>query len=152
VKEAASRLHSKVEPASLALKRNVAVVSVVGSVGPKSIVVSGAIVSTVHAKLAGVESVFPAASVARTSKVWLVSLRPVYTCGEVHEENVPPSSRHSKVAPASLELNVKVASVEFVGSSGDESINVCGGVASTVTVTEFELPEALPAASVAIAV
>jgi hypothetical protein len=69
VKEAPSRLHSNVEPASLALKTNVAVVSVVGSVGPESIVVWGALVSTVHEWLAGVESVCPAASVARTSKV-----------------------------------------------------------------------------------
>jgi hypothetical protein len=76
----------------------------------------------------------------------------VYVCGELQEENAPPSSRHSKVAPASFELKVKVASVELVGFVGDESMNVCGGVASTVTVTELELPEAFPAASVAIAV
>jgi hypothetical protein len=37
--------------------------------GPESIVVSGAVVSTVQARESGVGSVLPAASVARTSKV-----------------------------------------------------------------------------------
>ena len=35
----------------------------------------GAVVSTVHVKLAGVASVLPASSVARTWKVWLPSER-----------------------------------------------------------------------------
>ena len=39
-------------------------------------VVSGAAVSTVHVNCAGEASVFPAASVARTLKVWLPSKRP----------------------------------------------------------------------------
>jgi hypothetical protein len=39
--------------------------------------VFGAAVSTVHAKLAGEASVLPAASLARTSKVWAPSARPV---------------------------------------------------------------------------
>jgi hypothetical protein len=39
--------------------------------GASSIWVTGAVVSIVHVKLAGVGSVFPAASVARTAKVWL---------------------------------------------------------------------------------
>ena len=41
--------------------------------GPESIVVSGAVVSTVKVRLAGVGSVLPAASMARTSKVWAPS-------------------------------------------------------------------------------
>ncbi len=39
-------------------------------------VVFGATVSTVHVYCAGEASVFPAASVARTLKVWLPSERP----------------------------------------------------------------------------
>ena len=38
--------------------------------GPAVIVVSGATVSTVKARVAGVASVFPAASIARTLNVW----------------------------------------------------------------------------------
>ena len=45
------------------------------SVGFESMVVLGAIVSTVHVYCAGEASVFPAASVARTLKVWLPSER-----------------------------------------------------------------------------
>ena len=48
-----------------------------GRSGPASIVVCGATVSTVHANAAGVGSTLPAASVARTWKVWLPSARPV---------------------------------------------------------------------------
>jgi hypothetical protein len=44
-----SRLHSNVEPASLELNANVASVSVVGSAGPESMLVTGAEVSTVQA-------------------------------------------------------------------------------------------------------
>ena len=47
-----------------------------GSLGAVSIVVCGAIVSTVQANVAGVGSTLPAASVARTWKVWLPSPRP----------------------------------------------------------------------------
>ena len=39
--------------------------------------VSGATVSTVHARLAGVASTLPARSIARTSNVWMPSERPV---------------------------------------------------------------------------
>ena len=46
----------------------------------------------------------------------------------------PPSSRTSKVEPASSELNVKVAPVWLVSVAGFESIVVCGRVRSTVTV------------------
>jgi translation elongation factor TU len=45
--------------------------------GPESIVVSGAIVSTVNVRVAGVASVFPAASVARTANVCEPCARPV---------------------------------------------------------------------------
>ena len=48
--------------------------------GPAVIVVSGAVVSgvcTVHVRVAGVASVFPAASVARTLKVCAPSARPL---------------------------------------------------------------------------
>jgi hypothetical protein len=66
---AASSLHSNVEPLSLEVKSNEAVVAVVGSAGADEIVVFGAVTSTVHVYAAGVASMLPAKSVARTSKV-----------------------------------------------------------------------------------
>jgi hypothetical protein len=74
---APSRLHSKVEGV-LALKANDAAVELFGLAGCVSIVVSGGGAdSTVQVKLAGVASVFPVVSVARTSKVCEPSASPV---------------------------------------------------------------------------
>ena len=52
-------------------------VLVTGPVGPDVIVVSGATVSTVNVRVAGVASAFPTRSTARTLKVWLPWARPV---------------------------------------------------------------------------
>lgn len=73
---APSRLHWNVEPASLELKLKLAEVELVTAGGADVIVVSGGAVSTVQAWLAGVASVFPAGSVARTWSEWLPSTRP----------------------------------------------------------------------------
>ena len=43
--------------------------------GPESIEVVGAVVSTVQVKVAGVASMFPAWSIARTSNLWRPSAR-----------------------------------------------------------------------------
>ena len=64
-----SRLHAKVEPDSVAVKLNEAELLLTEPEGPAVIVVSGAMVSLVQVRLAGVASTFPAASVARTWKV-----------------------------------------------------------------------------------
>ena len=77
----------------------------------------------------------PAWSVARTSKVWL----PAPSAGEIvsgleQELQLPPSRRHSKVEPASVELKVKLGVVFVEGSAGFESIVVFGAVRSTVQV------------------
>src|SRR5207302_1357798 len=74
VQEPASILHSKLEPVSLELKEKLGVVLLEGSLGCAVIEVLGAAVSIVQVWLAGVASVLPAWSVARTSKVWLPSL------------------------------------------------------------------------------
>jgi hypothetical protein len=63
-----STRHWKLAPGSLE-NPNVGVESFVGPAGPESIVVCGAVVSTVQVKLAEVESGLPARSTARTSKV-----------------------------------------------------------------------------------
>jgi hypothetical protein len=46
-------------------------------------VVSGAVVSTVQVLVAGVSSVLPAPSMARTRKVCSPSARPAYSAGDV---------------------------------------------------------------------
>ena len=70
-----SSRHSKVEPPSLAENSKLGASSLDGSAGTSSKDVFGAAVSTVHVWEAGVASVWPAASVARTWKVWLPSAR-----------------------------------------------------------------------------
>ena len=64
-----SSLHSNVEPDSLEENVKVALVELVVPEGPESIVVWGAVVSTVQVLVAGVWSVFPTLSVARTENV-----------------------------------------------------------------------------------
>ena len=57
------------------LQRWLAVVVLIAPVGPVLIVVSGAAVSTVNVRVAGVASTLPAASRARTSNVCAPSAR-----------------------------------------------------------------------------
>ncbi len=64
-----SSLHSNVEPAFVEENVNDGDALVVMPVGPVLIVVSGAAVSTVNDRVAGVASTLPAASVARTENV-----------------------------------------------------------------------------------
>jgi hypothetical protein len=69
-------LHWKVEPPSVEENVKAAFAELDGFDGFESMVVFGATVSTDHVYWAGVASVFPAWSVARTLKVWLPSERP----------------------------------------------------------------------------
>ena len=76
----ASSLHSNVAPASLAVNANEALVESVDASGPDVIVVSGGVVSAgviVHVRVAGVASVLPAGSVARTLNVCAPTPRPL---------------------------------------------------------------------------
>jgi hypothetical protein len=68
--------------------------------GPEVIEVSGGVVSgsgaaAVHVLEAGDGSVFPAASVARTSNVCEPSLKFEYAFGELHAPHALASRRHS---------------------------------------------------------
>jgi hypothetical protein len=144
-----SMRHSKLEPLSEELKLKVGVVSFVGLEGLESIVVCGAVRSTVHVCEAGLASVLPAASVARTSNVWLPSVSDPVVCGLLQDVQLPPSMRHSKLEPVSDELNVKVGVALPDGSDGLESIVVFGAVRSIVQVCDAGLPSVLPAWSVA---
>ena len=77
VKPLPSNRHSKVLPTSDELNVKLALVSAVGSVGFVRMKVSGPVVSTTQVKLAGVASILPAASIARTWKVCEPSARPL---------------------------------------------------------------------------
>ncbi len=96
--------------------------------------VSGATVSMVQVKLAGVASMLPAASVARTRSVCGPSARADNVCGLVHVAKAAPSSEHSNVASASSAEKVKTGSVSFEGLVGVVSIVVSGAPLSTVHV------------------
>src|SRR4051794_26048792 len=65
-------------------------------------VVSGATVSTVKARVAAVASVLPAASLARTRKECAPSARLGVVNGLAQAENAPASTLHSNAAPGSL--------------------------------------------------
>src|SRR5262245_40481391 len=127
----ASTRHSKVEPPSLEWNVKVGVASLSSAGGAESIVVSGAVRSTVQVCDAGEPSVLPARSVARTSKVWLPSGSALVVFGLVQVLQLPPSMRHSKLDPPSLELKVKLGVALFEGSAGPESMLVSGAVLST---------------------
>src|SRR5439155_9287733 len=113
------------------------------------IVVSGAVRSTVQVWEAGLPSVLPATSVARTSKLWLPSDSAAVVCGLVQELQPPLSMRHSKLEPGSLALKLKLGVVSLDGLAGPESRVVLGAVTSIVQVTLAGLPSVLPDGSVA---
>jgi hypothetical protein len=103
--------------------------------GPKLIAVSGGVVSgmkvsMLHVRTAGVASVLPAWSVALTENVCNPSESPVSAFGEEQAANAPVSSLHSKLEPASLEENSKLAELEVLVAEGPELIAVSGGVVS----------------------
>ena len=93
----------------------------------------GLLVSRCQVHVAGVASVLPAASVARTSKVWSLSVSPATLCGLVQDANDPPSMLHSNVEPGSLESNVKDGTARLDGSEGLVRIVVLGAVRSGIS-------------------
>jgi Glu-tRNA(Gln) amidotransferase subunit E-like FAD-binding protein len=106
-------------------------------------------VEIVQAKLAGVGSVLPAASVAVTVNVWFPSASPVYAFGLVQADPAPPSIVQLNVLPASVEVNEKLAFELFDGFVGLEVIVVSGAAVSIVQVKLAGVASVLPAASVA---
>jgi hypothetical protein len=123
--------HSNVEPDSVELKLKLGDAFPEGFAGDESMVVLGAVRSTVHVREAGDASVLPAGSVARTSKVWLPSVSADNVCGLVQDDQPPPSTRHWKLEPDSVELKVNVGVALFDGLDGLESRLVSGAVLST---------------------
>ena len=149
---AESKRHWKVEFASLELKPKVGVESLVGALAPEVIVVSGAAVSTVNERVAGVASTLPAWSVARTEKVWApwASAGGVWAApGPLQAAKAPESMLHWKVEFASLEEKPKVGVESLVGPLAPEEIVVSGAWESTVIERVAGLASVLPAWSTA---
>ncbi len=146
---AASTRHWKVEPASFEVNENVGVLSLVVPLGPAVIVVSGGVVSTLNARLAGVGSVLPAVSVARTSNVCAPSASAAVVNGVVQAANAPASTRHWKVDPASVAVKENVGVLSLVVPVGPAVIVVSGGVVSTLNARLAGVGSVLPAVSVA---
>ena len=138
---AASSLHSNVEPASLAEKVN--------DGGPPSIVVCGAIVSTVNSRVTGELSTFPTLSMARTANVCAPSASVVSVRGDVHAANCPSSSLHSNVEPGFVDVNANVGVLSLVAPVGPSANAVSGLTVSTVKVRVAGEGSTLPAASCA---
>jgi hypothetical protein len=118
------------------MKPKVALVAVVGPIGPLVIVAVGPMVSTVHVRDAFAQ--LPAVSQPRTTTVWRPSPSAVNTTGDVHGVAAPASSMHVNVVAASLEVNANAASVAFVGvgSLGPLTIVTDGAIVSTVHVRD----------------
>src|SRR4051812_31173903 len=89
----------------------------------------GRVASTVHVRLAGVASVWPAASTARACSVCSPSASPLSAYGVPHDVHVAAeSSRHWNVEPALVDVNVSVALRLLVSSDGPDAIVVSGTV------------------------
>ena len=99
--------------------------------GEAETVVSGACVSIVQLKVAGVESAFEAASRARTFTVCGPSTRLLNVKLAATAEYAAPSRLASKVEPVSVELAAKVALRELTSAAGVAVSEVSGGVVST---------------------
>ena len=138
--------HSKLEPVSLEAKAKLAEFDWLAAPGCVVIEVSGAVMSYVHVRVAGVASTLPVPSVARTASVWTPLLRPAGRCGDSQSAQAPPSSAHSKLTSASSAENVKVASWVGPEVGGPEAIVVCGAVASTVQVCSAGVASSTPSA------
>src|SRR4051812_49021352 len=109
---------------------------------------------TVNVWVAGEASVLPAASVARTLKMWLPAASVEVVRGLVHVTQLPESTLHWKVLPDSVEVNAKVGLVLVVLLGGPELIRVSGAVVSgggrvvMVNVAVAGVVSVLPAVSV----
>ena len=92
-----SNLQTKELFALFDVKVNVAFWIVVDTSGPPVIVVWGPVRSITQVKLAGVGSVLPFVSVARTRKLWLPAVRPDYVVGLVQPAKATLSRLQAKV-------------------------------------------------------
>ncbi|HEX6618804.1 MAG TPA: hypothetical protein VF024_04050 [Solirubrobacteraceae bacterium] len=80
--------------------------------------------------VAGVASVLPAASVARTETLCAPSARAPVVHGLVQSAQAPASTRHSKTEFASVAVNAKLGVLSVVVPVGPDVMAVSGGVVS----------------------
>ena len=139
----------KIEPSSLDVNEKLASADLVSAAGLDSISVSGAVVSTVHAKVAALASAFPAASVARTSNVCPPSARPAYDGGTLAlgEGRAVERALEGRALLARRERERGVHRVREQGRAGVDRVS--GGAVSTVQERSAALGSVLPASSVA---
>jgi hypothetical protein len=142
-----SELHSKRAAESFEVNAKVATGVETIAAGACVIVVSTSRI--VQVRLAGVASVFPAASVARTWNVCEPTASPEYAAGDVQAANAPPSSAHANDEPPSLDVNDNVAPCANVVAAGALVIVVSGASVSTVQVRDAGVGSTLPAPSFA---
>ena len=128
-----SRRHSNVESDSVDENAKLADRVVTVPVGPDAIEVSGGVASSgvdaliVQLREAGDASVFPAASVARTSNVCAPASSAEYDVGDAQSLHAPASRRHSNVEPGSLEANEMLVEPLVTSPLGPAVIDVSGG-------------------------
>ena len=150
VQDPLSSLLWNVTPVSFELKLIVPFVEETSPDGAAVIVVFGAEVSTVQDALAGVASVFPAASIALTWIVCDPCERVESARGLVAAVQDPLSSLLWKVTPVSFEVKLTEAVVEETSPEGAEVIVVLGAVVSTVQLALAGEASVFPAASIAL--
>ena len=131
-----SRRHSNVELGSVLVNSNDGDALLVVPVGPAVIVVSGATVSTVNARDAGVGSTLPTASIARTKNVYAPLAVVVYACGDVHVgvralAGAACPGGTGNVEPTSVPENRNDCAVVLTVPDGPPLIVVSGGPVST---------------------
>jgi hypothetical protein len=146
---AASSEHANVAAASGDENVNDTLEVVTVPFGPASMDVSGAVVSTVHVRDAGVGS-GPAPLTARTANVCDPSVSPESAAGDAQAPNGAPSSAHSNVALPSGELNANDALASATVPLGPPVMAVSGGVGDplrTVHAPEAGVASTLPAGS-----
>ena len=122
------------EPSS-AVNSNMGESSLDGFGGLFVIVTTGPVASTVHVLIAGLGSVVQALFVARTENVCEPEGKDTKSYGELHDAKLLPSSLHSNVAPAGVELNANDPDRPLIlPSAGPLVIVVSGAVVSIVHV------------------
>src|SRR4051794_5578743 len=102
----------------------------------------------VHERVAGVASLFPTASRARTENTCEPSASPVYDLGELHADQAALSSEHSNVAD-SVAVKVTVAALDDTVPVGPPVIVVSGARVSIDHVRTAGVGSTFPEASFA---
>ena len=100
--------------------------------------------STVHVRVAGLASTFPALSFPRTANVCCPLERPEYDFGEVHDPHAPVSRLHSN-EPDSVDENENEADADVPVPLGPLVIEVSGALASIAQVQLAGVSSTVPA-------